>query len=56
MKRGLAPQIFNDDLAKWESIELHHDPSQTQGGLLNFIELTPQQHEKLDFFRRLKKK
>ena len=48
MKKGLAPQRYNLDTEKFESIELHHDPAQRLGGLFNFLEVTPDQHARLD--------
>lgn len=53
MKKGLAPQTYNPAKQKLESIELHHDPSQSQGGLFNFIEVTPDQHARLDPHRHI---
>lgn len=48
MKKGLAPRRYNPDIEKFESIELHHIPSQKEGGLFNFVEVTPAQHAELD--------
>ncbi len=48
MEKGLAPQIENRNTGKLESMELHHDPSQREGGLFNFIEVTPEEHARLD--------
>lgn len=48
MERGLAPQAYNADLKKWESVELHHEPAQRDGGLFDFEELTVEQHMKKD--------
>ena len=55
MKKGLAPQRYNHDIEKFESIELHHVPSQRKGGLFNFIEVTPEQHAQMDPSRFIKK-
>jgi len=48
MERGLAPQTFNEDLGKMESVELHHNPAQKDGGLFDVEPLTPEMHEKID--------
>jgi hypothetical protein len=32
------------DLNKWESVELHHEPPQRDGGLFDFEELTVEEH------------
>ncbi|MCB1108113.1 MAG: hypothetical protein KDK44_00470, partial [Chlamydiia bacterium] len=53
MKRGLARQVKNELTGKWESIELHHAPSQKNGGLFDFVEVTPEQHAAIDPNRRL---
>lgn len=53
MEKGLAPQKYNNDLKKWESIELHHDPARKDGGLFDFIEVTPQEHADMDPSRYL---
>jgi filamentous hemagglutinin len=53
MKRGMAPQKFNERTGLWESMELHHTPPQRQGGLFDFVELWPEEHVKLDNFRQL---
>ena len=55
MKKGLAPQEMNRATGVLESMELHHIPSQKDGGLFDFIEVTPSEHAKLDKFRRIKK-
>lgn len=47
MGKGLAPQII-DKKGKIESIELHHDPTQRDGGLFDFTPMTPAQHAKVD--------
>ena len=51
MEKGLAPQYYNRDLKKWESVELHHEPPQREGGLFDFEELTVDQHKGKDAFR-----
>lgn len=53
MENGLAPQVFNDRNGQMESIELHHIPSQRQGGLFDFIEVTQDEHASIDKFRYL---
>ncbi len=52
-KKGLAPQKENPKTGKMESIELHHIPPKRDGGLFDFIEVTPQQHAMLDECRHL---
>jgi filamentous hemagglutinin len=54
MKQGLAPQRLNTDTGQLESMELHHDPAQRDGGLFDFIEVWPQEHAKLDPKRYVK--
>lgn len=56
MEKGLAPRFYDKDLNKWESVELHHNPPQRDGGLFDFVEVTPQIHEKMDRCRNLGKK
>lgn len=53
MEKGIAPQKYNNDLKKWESIELHHDPARKDGGLFDVIEVTPQEHADMDPSRYL---
>lgn len=48
MEKGLAPQRVNTQTGQLESMELHHDPAQKDGGLFDFIELWPDEHAKLD--------
>ena len=55
MERGLAPQEFNEATRKMESTELHHIPPRREGGLFDFIEVSPAEHATLDDYRRLKK-
>jgi len=55
MKKGNAPLVKNPKTGKMESVELHHDPSQKEGGLFDVIEVTPEQHSKIDKHRKLKK-
>ena len=54
MKKGLAPQRYNPNKQRLESVELHHDPGQRAGNLFNFTEVTPEQHAKLDKYRYVK--
>jgi hypothetical protein len=44
MERGLAPQDYNVAKQRWESVELHHEPPQRDGGLFDFEELTVKEH------------
>ncbi len=48
MEKGLAPQRFNSRTAEFESMELHHDPAQRDGGLFDFIEVWPNEHAAVD--------
>lgn len=56
MKRGLAPQRFNRVTGLWESKELHHTPIPRRHGGNKFIEVWPDEHAAIDFYRRLKKR
>lgn len=53
MEKGLAPQRFNKIKGKWESMELHHNPAQRDGGLFDFIEVWPDEHALIDTNRHL---
>ena len=53
MRRGLAPQQRNRRTGVWESIELHHTPPRREGGLFDFVPLTPDEHAAVDSFRHL---
>lgn len=44
MEKGLAPQRFNASTGQWESIQLHHDPAQRNGGLFDIEPLTSEEH------------
>ncbi|MBI3259484.1 MAG: hypothetical protein HYZ54_08440 [Ignavibacteriae bacterium] len=55
MKKGLAPQRLNTQTGKMESMELHHDPAQRDGGLFDFVPLWPDEHAGVDSLRRLQK-
>jgi len=48
MEKGIAPQYYNAKIEKWESVELHHEPPQRDGGLFDFDELTVDQHAARD--------
>lgn len=48
MERGLAPQFFSDKSGRMESVELHHDPAQRDGGLFDVEPLTPEMHAQKD--------
>ncbi|WP_162246583.1 RHS repeat domain-containing protein, partial [Duganella sp. Root336D2] len=55
MQKGTAPQDYNIYTGKFESRELHHhDPQRDQGsnGPRNLREVTPDQHRKLDPYRK----
>ena len=51
MERGLAPQYTVKGTGKVESIELHHEPPQREGGLFDFEELTVREHMDKDLYR-----
>ncbi len=55
MKKGLAPQQFNDRTGQIESRELHHVPPQRDGGLFDVIEFWPDEHAEVDQLRRVRK-
>ena len=48
MEGGLAPKYENEFTGKIESVELHHEPPQRDGGLFDFLEVTVDEHKKLD--------
>jgi len=48
IERGLALQYEHELTGKIESVELHHEPPQRDGGLFDFEELTIEQHMKKD--------
>jgi len=54
MEKGFAPQVESGEPGKLESVELHHDPAQRDGGLFDFIEVTPKQHSLIDQDRHLR--
>jgi hypothetical protein len=55
LKRGAAPQRKNPKTGELESMELHHHPVPQRHGGTDFIEVWPEEHAKIDPFRRLKK-
>ena len=52
MQKALAPQFRNPTTGLMESMELHHTTPQRDGGLFEFIKVTPDQHRFIDPFRR----
>lgn len=54
MQKGLASQIRNTRTGRLESMELHHTKPQREGGLFEFIMITPDQHSFIDPFRKIK--
>jgi hypothetical protein len=48
MEKGLAPQYEVEFSGKIESVELHHEPPQREGGLFDFEELTVKEHMEKD--------
>jgi len=48
MEQGLAPQKLNPKTGKMESMELHHNPAQRDGGLFDVIEVWPEEHAAID--------
>ncbi len=48
MEKGLAPKYMNKKTLKTESVELHHEPPQRDGGLFDFEELTVKEHMEKD--------
>jgi hypothetical protein len=55
MKKGLAPQREHENTGKWESKEFHHPQPQREGGK-EVIDLWPEDHARVDYYRRLKKR
>lgn len=53
MRRGLAPRRTNPRTGKLESMELHHPVPRKEGGK-EFVELWPDEHAKVDRYRRTK--
>jgi filamentous hemagglutinin len=52
MKRGLAPQRYNDQKGGIESKDLSHEPTPAREGGTNVVERWPQDHAKVDSHRR----
>ena len=52
MRQGLAPQFINPLTGQLESMELHHNPPQREGGLFEFEPVSPADHRLVDPFRR----
>jgi hypothetical protein len=48
MEQGLAPNRKNERTGLIESKELHHNPSQKNGGLFDVEELWPEEHARVD--------
>jgi RHS repeat-associated protein len=44
LKKGLAPQRYNEAAKKMESMHLHHDPPQSTGNLFKFKEMEAWEH------------
>jgi len=53
MRNGLAPQRINPMTGELESMELHHTPSQKDGGLFDVVKLWPDEHAAVDSNRYL---
>lgn len=53
MQRGLAPQRINPLTGKLESMELHHNPAQREGGLFEVEPLWPGEHASVDPYRKV---
>ncbi len=51
MKKGRAPQRYNEQTGKMESMELDHTPPQREGGLFDFQEVWPDEHAAQDPYR-----
>ncbi|WP_025667026.1 RHS repeat-associated core domain-containing protein [Aquimarina megaterium] len=51
MKKGRAPQRYNEETGKMESMELDHRPPQRDGGLFDFEEVWPDEHAAQDPYR-----
>ena len=56
MRKGLAPQRNNPKTGEIESMELHHHPVPRRHGGRDFIPVWPEDHARLDHYRRLKKR
>jgi RHS repeat-associated protein len=53
MQKGLAPQRINPNTGELESMELHHNPAQRDGGLFEFQKCWPDEHAAIDPYRNL---
>ncbi len=53
MRKGLAPQRFNEETGLLESMELHHWPPQREGGLFDVQKVWPSEHANIDPFRKI---
>lgn len=51
MAKGKAPQRINEAAGALESMELHHDPPQREGGLFDFEKMWPEDHKAADPYR-----
>ncbi len=56
MKRGRPPRRKNRKTGEWESMELHHHPVPRRDGGTEVIMVWPEEHARIDFYRRLKKR
>lgn len=56
MEKGLAPQQVNPLTGTIDSMELHHNPAQREGGLFDFIEVWPEAHAEIDPHRFIRGK
>ncbi|MEM7176049.1 MAG: hypothetical protein AAF443_09075, partial [Chlamydiota bacterium] len=54
MEKGLAPQVWDEKTRSMESVELHHEPPQKEGGLFDVVEVTPAEHAAIDSSRQLR--
>ncbi len=52
MRRGSAPQRYNQDKGDLESMELSHEPIPARDGGTKFVPRWPQDHAEIDPFRR----
>ncbi len=51
MEKGLAPQRFNREKGKWESMELEHDTSKKEKDMFDFVETWPKNYTVIDQYR-----
>ncbi len=52
MKRGLAPQKYNEQKGGWESMDLSHEPTPAREGGTSVVPRWPQDHANIDPHRR----